>query len=100
MPRSYELTNKAVEDLTNIWEYTIDKWSENQADKYYTSLLTSCQTIANNPEIGKVYFDITPTLYGFKINIHIIFYRKQIDQPVTIIRILHERMDLQNRLSD
>jgi toxin ParE1/3/4 len=29
----YELTNKAVEDLTKIWEYTIDKWSEQQADR-------------------------------------------------------------------
>lgn len=28
----YELTNKAIEDLTEIWEYTVDKWSEQQAD--------------------------------------------------------------------
>lgn len=27
----YELTNKAIEDLTVIWEYTIEKWSEQQA---------------------------------------------------------------------
>ena len=25
------LTKKAVEDLSNIWFYTLDKWSENQA---------------------------------------------------------------------
>ena len=30
----YSLTNKAVEDLTNIWDYTFEKWNENQADKY------------------------------------------------------------------
>lgn len=28
----YKLTNKAVNDLTRIWNYTIDRWSENQAD--------------------------------------------------------------------
>ncbi len=28
----YQLTNKAVEDLTNIWEYTVDTWLERQAD--------------------------------------------------------------------
>lgn len=27
MKSKYELTNKAVEDLTGVWEYTIDKWS-------------------------------------------------------------------------
>ena len=36
----YKLTNKAVEDLNDIWEYTIEKWSEEQADKYYNLLLT------------------------------------------------------------
>ncbi len=27
----YELTNKAVADLNEIWEYTLENWSENQA---------------------------------------------------------------------
>ena len=51
MPGSYKLTNKAVDDLTKIWEYTIEKWSEQQADSYYSALLHSCQAIADNPEL-------------------------------------------------
>ena len=31
----YFLTHKAVDDLSKIWEYTYEVWSENQADKYY-----------------------------------------------------------------
>ena len=31
----YYFTNKAVEDLTKIYEYTYEFWSEKQADKYY-----------------------------------------------------------------
>ena len=96
----YELTNKAVEDLTGIWEYTIEKWSEQQADKYYNLLLDSCQDIANNPELGKNYDGITKDLFGLKTNRHIVFYRKRINQPIEITRILHERMDLKNRLSE
>ncbi len=96
----YELTNKAVEDLTGIWEYTIEKWSEQQADKYFNLLLDSCQDIANNPELGKNYDGITKDLHGLKTNRHIVFYRKRINQPIEITRILHERMDLKNRLSE
>jgi toxin ParE1/3/4 len=96
----YELTNKAVEDLTGIWEYTIEKWSEQQADKYFNLLLDSCRDIANNPELGKNYDGITKDLYGLKTNRHIVFYRKRINQPIEITRILHERMDLKNRLSE
>ena len=29
----YRFTNKAVDDITQIWNYTFDEWSENQADK-------------------------------------------------------------------
>ena len=96
----YELTNKAVEDLTGIWEYTIEKWSEQQADKYYNLLLDSCQDIANNPELGKNHDGITKDLFGLKSNRHIVFYRKRINQPIEITRILHERMDFKNRLSE
>jgi len=52
---SYYLTNRAVEDLSQIWEYTFDNWSENQADKYYNSLIVNCNAIAQNPDLGKNY---------------------------------------------
>jgi toxin ParE1/3/4 len=96
----YELTNKAVEDLTNIWEYTIDKWSEQQADRYFNLLISSCQEIANNPELGKNYEGITTDLFGLKTEKHIIFYRKRIKRPIEITRIIHERMDLINRINE
>lgn len=36
------LSNKAVEDLANIWDYIFEVWSENQADKYYEMLIETC----------------------------------------------------------
>jgi toxin ParE1/3/4 len=94
----YKLTREAVKDLTTIWEYTWEKWSEKQADSYYELLLENCQHIADNPNIGKSYFTIQQELFGLKIKRHIIFYRKLDNQPIEITRILHERMDLKTRL--
>ncbi|MEO1484633.1 MAG: type II toxin-antitoxin system RelE/ParE family toxin [Bacteroidota bacterium] len=96
----YELTNKAVEDLTAIWKYTIEKWSEKQAEKYFQKLLESCQSIASNPELGKNYETIRKDLFGLKVGRHIIFYRKRIDLPIEITRILHAEMDLRNRMTE
>ncbi|MFV0530440.1 MAG: type II toxin-antitoxin system RelE/ParE family toxin [Flavobacteriales bacterium] len=96
----YKLTNKAVEDLTGIWEYTIEKWSEKQADKYYEMLLKNCQDIADDPNTGKNYNGIKKELFGVKANRHIIFYRKSINEPIEITRILHERIDLKNRINE
>ena len=72
----YKLTNKAVDDLTKIWNYTFDKWSENQADKYYPMLLENCNEVARNPELGENYPVVTENLLGFKVDRHIIFYGK------------------------
>ncbi len=96
----YKLTNKAVDDLTEIWNYTLDKWSENQADKYYLMLLENCIQVANNPELGKNYSVVTANLMGFKAGRHIIFYRQIEENEVEITRILHEQMDLKNRISE
>jgi len=94
----YKLTNKAVDDLTRIWNYTIDKWSENQADKYYLMLLENCDEVSCNPELGKNYSEVSENLLGFKAGRHIIFYRKIKENDVEITRILHEQMDLKDRI--
>lgn len=94
----YHLTNKAVEDLTDIWNYTYEEWSEKQAEKYYFLLLDSCQELADNPQLGKKYDIVTTDLLGYKSNKHIIFYLIISDDEIEIIRILHGRMDLKSKL--
>lgn len=61
-------------------------------------LLTICQDIADNPELGKNYDGIKSELFGLKANRHIIFYRIRINQPIEITRILHGQMDLKSRI--
>lgn len=89
-------TNKAVEDLSEIWNYTFDKWSESQADIYYTSLVSACRKVAANPFLfGQTYRNIQEDLFGYRCHKHIIFYRVLENRDVEIIRILHQRMDLE-----
>ena len=73
---NYIITNKAVEDLTKIWDYTYETWSENQADKYYNELLEVCQTLANNQDFGKNYKEISLEIFGYISGQHIIFLQK------------------------
>jgi toxin ParE1/3/4 len=89
---------EAINDLSDIWEYTLRKWSEKQADYYYETLRFSCSEIGKNPKIGRDYSGISKNLFGLKSGRHIIFYHKASDDKIEIIRILHERMDLKNRL--
>ena len=91
---------KANDDLNNIWGYTYEKWSENQADKYYATIKFACQEIGMNPDLGKVYSGISQNLLGLKSGKHIIFYTLIYENEIEVVRILHERMDLKNKITE
>lgn len=62
----FKLTNNAVKDLSDIWNYTFDAWSESQADKYYKLIIDACAEISKKPQEGKLYEEIHPNLKGKK----------------------------------
>ena len=94
----YFLSNKAVDDLSKIWDYTYEVWSESQADKYYYELLKDCQELSENQTLGRNYIEIE--VYGHKSGQHIIFYRILNNQEIEIVRFLHSRMDLKIRIQE
>lgn len=94
------LRQEAIDDLNSIWFYTFETWSETQADKYYTTIKMACNGIADNPNVGKEYDGINKNLLGVKSEKHIIFYQIINLERIEIIRILHERMNLKNRITE
>lgn len=96
----YSLTTKAVEDLSAIYEYTYEFWSEFQADKYYSELIYFCEMLAENPRIGKSYHELGIEILGFLSNKHIIFYQIIGVNEIKVVRILGAEVDLKNRMKD
>nr|WP_287936119.1 type II toxin-antitoxin system RelE/ParE family toxin [Algoriphagus sp.] len=95
---NYFLTYKAVEDLSEIWDYSFETWSEYQVDNYYFELLKDCQALADNHDLGKNYKEISSEIYGYKSGEHIVFYRKLSEKTIEIVRFLHSKMDLKSRI--
>jgi toxin ParE1/3/4 len=75
-------------------------WSESQADDYYELLIKTCKELSQNPAIGKNYDEIAKEIFWFRVGRHIIFYRVSKPEEIEVIRILHERMDLKNRIAE
>jgi len=96
----YQLTNKAVNDISEIWNYTADNWSEIQADTYYDLLLNTCQDLVDGKIMGKNYPEINSAISGYRAGQHILFYQTLSDKEILIVRILHVQMDLKNRIQD
>ncbi len=96
----FQLSNKAVADMANIWDYTYEEWSEVQANKYYNQLLDCFQNLADNPQLGRNYNEVTDSLVGYRCNQHIVLFRIIDKVTIEIIRVLHSRIDLKRRISE
>ena len=93
-----QFTKLALDDLIDIWDYTVKEWSENQAEKYYNLILASCSDLADNPQLGKSYEIVTSKVLGYKCGQHIIFYREIFENEIEIARVLHCMMDLNTKI--
>jgi toxin ParE1/3/4 len=88
---------EALTDLEEIWLYTFETWSLEQADRYYGLLINEIEFLAKKPTAGKSINSIREGYHSTKVKSHIIFYRFS-SAELNIIRILHESMDIPNHL--
>lgn len=93
----FQLTNKAYEDLKSIAKYTQTTWGVEQRKEYLTRLDQSFHMIAENIGIGRNCDHIRAGYHSLPVGKHLVFYRVE-DETVTIVRILHQSMDVERKL--
>lgn len=94
----FVMAKKAVSDLEEIWLYTVEKWFAEQADRYYNLIFDEINYICRNINAGKSMEHVRQGYRASKVKSHLIFYRI-VKDTIEVIRILHERMDIENRLN-
>lgn len=97
----YKISKKAAEDIENIWLYTFENWSLEQADRYLDLIFDEIEYLAANPNGGKDFSHVRKNYRRSSVKSHIVFYRHLESQDdIEVIRVLHQRMDIENRLDD
>jgi len=96
----FRISEKAVEDLEKIWQYTYETWSKDQANRYYNLLIDEINYISENPNSGRPMDYIKKGYRASIVKSHLIFYRLGDDEIVEVIRILHQMMDVESHLND
>ena len=89
----YILSEIADKDLEDIFDYTVDEFGFDQAEKYLLEIEEIFQNLIANPQIGKKRDEIKQGLYSFPKDNHIIFYRI-LDNHIRIVRVLHGSQDI------
>ncbi len=92
------ISQTASKDLTEIVDYFANINIE-AGERFIQEFEKKCKNIANFPNMGRSYEDVSPFLRGIPIDGHIILY-KVIDDAVTIIRVVSGRRDLKSLFSD
>lgn len=98
MPR-FLFTRKAEADLKEIARYTQSHWGRGQRLKYLKRLDACFWALAENPHKGEDCSEIREGYQRWPVGSHVVFYRLVVDR-VEIIRILHQNMDIESRLSE
>lgn len=96
----YKISEKANEDIEKIWLYTFENWSQEQADRYYNLIMDEIEYLADHFESGKPIESIRKGYRASRVKSHIIFYKKSKGDLVEIIRVLHQSMDIENRIGE
>lgn len=85
-------TPAARSDLSAIWDYTEERWDAAQADTYIHELYAAAERVTGTPERGHPVDHIRPGYRRYSIGSHLLFFAI-FDGDVTVVRILHQRMD-------
>ena len=97
---TYIISEKALEDINKIWIYTAENWSVEQADRYYNLILDEVEYISQNFEMALDFGKVRKAYRFSKVKSHLVFFKKNKFNEIEVIRVLHERMDIENRLKE
>ena len=94
---SYELSEFADRDLTEIYVYSYRRFGESRADAYLLALHDCFALLADQPTMGRSIDYLRTGYFRFEHARHTVFYVRA-DGGIKIMRVLHERMDPERHL--
>lgn len=93
----FVLSQAAEADLDDIWQYTVATWGVDQAISYTRQFQTAFTRLAAGVVSGRSAEDIRTGYLKITVGKHVAFYLIKAEQ-IEIIRILHQRMDVEAEL--
>ena len=95
---TYELSNKAKQDLDKIIEYTVEKHGGSQMFRYVDQIEQAAEKLAAGSCHYKKLESIHSQLRIKKAGKHYVFGLMRSNNPMLVLAIFHEQMDLMRRL--
>lgn len=91
-----DLSPAAKSDISNIWRYTAENWSVEQADACYDGIADALDDIAKGYTIGMP-VDVRHGVQKYLLMSHVIYFRTSAN-AIEVLRVLHQSMDVRRHL--
>ena len=92
------ITPLARQDLKGIGRHTQERWGVAQRDTYLQDLATLFGRLGDGTVLGRRRDEIREGLLAQPCGRHVVFFRRDVDGNVEVLRVLHERMDFRRHL--
>ena len=96
---TYNISIEADNDLQNIWFYTFENWSNDQANHYIDLIIDEIEYLCVNPNSGTDCSYLRKGYFRLKIKSHYVFYKiNKKRNLIEVVRVLHQMMDIESQL--
>jgi toxin ParE1/3/4 len=96
---AYRLTPRALADLEQIADYSLEARGEAQTERYLEAIMQRLQWLTDNPLLGKPRDEIAPGYRSFRQGSYIVFYVMAAGD-IHIIGVPHAAMDVDAHFED
>lgn len=94
-PARYILSPAAIDDLRGITSYYLSNAGREVAARIVGGIHTTCQLLADTPgRIGHGRDELLPEVRSIPVRPHVIYFRYA-GNVIEVIRVLHERQDVE-----
>ena len=92
-----KLRPKARADLDSIWDYTADRWGEDQADSYVQQIRRTIERFTASTSTSSDAAYLFPGLRKERAGSHLVYFL--VGEQIDVVRVLHERQDARSNLN-
>jgi toxin ParE1/3/4 len=91
------LTPAASNDLDKIWSYSFETWGAKQATVYIRDIQTVLERLVHRTGISQT-VNVREGYKKARAGSHMIYFRRPNTDSILVVRILHQRMDVDRHL--
>jgi len=94
---SWVIRPAAEADLASIWDYTVETWGIAQAQRYLGNIEQAFADLCDDRNRGRLFSELKGEFWRYRSGSHIILFERT-GQGISVLRVLHNRMDIPSHL--